>query len=282
MQRIVQSLSATLTHTFYVGGVATDPSPATATVAIAREDGTSLVASAAATRTATGVFEYTLTPAQTAQLDVLTVSWTATFGGQNQTFRDVVEITGGAYFPIAAARRVKPLDNTTTYPNDRIIEARVLAETALEEACMVAFTPRYFRATLHGGGGRTLLLPVTRPLSVTSATIDGTAVTVADVKLDPAGVLYLEAGWGRGMHNIVVKGTYGYGVTPPRVSRAAVMLAKRYLVDSPLPDRATSLTNEDGTTQLLVTAGVRSAIFDVPEANAIVEEYGMQDAHTVG
>jgi hypothetical protein len=95
LQRIAQGRSATLTHTFLSGGVAADPIPDTATIAITRADGTVLAASSPATEAGTGKVTVTLTPAQTALLDTLTLTWTATFGGQSQPFVDYVEVAGG-------------------------------------------------------------------------------------------------------------------------------------------------------------------------------------------
>jgi hypothetical protein len=286
MERIVQGRSATLTHTFYSDGTATNPSPDAATIGITREDGTILVAAGTGTTdTGTGTVTYTLTPTQTALLDILTVTWTATFGGQSQTFVDTVEVRGDVLFTLADARALKPLDSTTTYTSAAIIAARTLAETALEDACHVAFVPTYFRTTVEGNWRSDVLLPVVRPLSIMSVSIDGVAVTTTDVTLYEDGRLSYAAGWptGAGLtrRNITVKGTYGYPYPPPRVSRAALLLAKRFLVDSPVSDRATTLTTEDGTTSFLVTAGVRQAVFDIPEANAIVDHYGMQDAFAV-
>lgn len=286
VDRIVQGRSATLTHTFYSDGTATNPSPDSATIGITREDGTVLVAAGTGTTdTGTGTVTYTLTPTHTALLDVLTVTWTATFGGQSQSFVTHVEIRGDVLFTIAEARALKPLDSTTTYPTASIVAARTIAETALEDACHVPFVPTYFRTTVEGNWRGDVLLPIVRPLTITSVAVDGIAVTLSDVTLYEDGRLYYAAGWPMGAgvtrRNIAVQGTYGYPYPPPRVSRAALLLAKRFLVDSPVSDRATTLTTEDGTTSLLVTAGVRQAVFDIPEANAIVDHYGMQDAFAV-
>ena len=45
------------------------------------------------------------------------------------------------------------------------------------------------------------------------------------------------------------------------------------VVDSPTSDRATSISNEDGTTQNLIVAGYsRGAMFAIPELNTLVEQ----------
>lgn len=278
MQRIVRGLSATLSYTFYSDGTATNPSPDATTVTITRDDGTAIVTGAAATEGATaGVVTYTLTPAQTATLDILTVAWTATFGGQAQTFTDIVEVAGGVLFTIAQARAVSPLNDTSTYTTARIVEARTMVETALEDACGVAFVPRYKRQFVSGNGRSTVILPP-RTTAIRSVTLDGAVVSqgyVDTMRLLPTGEVYYPSWWSQGYANYEIAFEHGYDYPPPRVTHAALKLAKRYLVDSPVSDRATTLTTEDGTTQFLVTAGVRQAVFDIPEANAVVDQYSL-------
>src|SRR4051812_24613083 len=108
MERIVQGRSATLAQTFQSNGIFTDPSPDTATVTITRDDGTTVVSGATATDAGTGQVTYTVTPAQTALLDGWTVTWTATFGGQAQTFKQRVEVAGDVLFSVADALAVAP------------------------------------------------------------------------------------------------------------------------------------------------------------------------------
>lgn len=277
MQRLLVNTPATLSVTLRVDTTAIDPAPDSAIVTIVRADGTLMVDAAAATNAGTGVFSYALTAAQLATLDELTVHWVSTLG----TVTDTVEVVGGHHFTLSQARALKPMNDEIAYPTARLLEARTLAETALEDACMTAFVPRYFRWRLDGSGRYNLMLPRSRPLTITSATVDGTALTVGDLAVYDDGRVYSPNGWTSGQSNIVIAGTYGYRFPPPRVARASMLLAKRFIVDSPVNDRATSLTTEDGTTSYLVTAGVRSAVFDVPEANACVELYGMRDAYTV-
>jgi hypothetical protein len=67
---------------------------------------------------------------------------------------------------------------------------------------------------------------------------------------------------------------HGHPVTPERVKRAAIRLAKRWLVEGPVDDRATTFSNDDGTYSL-VTPGRRGEFFDLPEVNAVVQQYGL-------
>ena len=277
-QRVLLNTPTTLTIVFEVDGVATDPSPTDATVTITRADGTPLLTDEPATRTAVGTFDVSLTAAQNDRVDALTVAWTSSLG----TLTTFVEIVGGFLFTIAEARMTKPLDDVATHPSQRIIDARTLAETALEEACSVAFVPRYFTERLDGKRDTDLLLSTVRPLTITACTVDGVTVAPSELELYADGRVYRQAGWGTLRRGVTITGTHGYASPPPRVSRAAILLAKRFLIDSPVSDRATSLTTEDGTTQFLVTAGVRQAVFDIPECNAVVELYGLRDAYAVG
>lgn len=180
------------------------------------------------------------------------------------------------YFTVAEARAVPPLDNTTKYPDADIEAVRQSVEEALEDACGVSFIQRTATDTLDGNAGTDIVLDRSRVSAVTAASIDGTALTaseLADLAVYPDGTIYNPAGWTRGRRNVSITYTHGHATIPGRVKRAAIMLTRRYLVDSPVNDRATSLVNDDGTTQWLVTAGVRGALFDLPEVNAIVQQY---------
>jgi len=279
LDRIVRGTAATVLVTFQNDGVATDPVPATATVEILRDNGTVLVPAGTATvkpASTTGKFTYTLTPAQTALLDALTVKWTANLAGQSQTLTTHVEIAGGVLFSLAAARALRPLDNTTTYPADKIAEYRTLAETALEDACGVAFVPRYARRTFGGSGADSLVMPYPRVSAIRSGKLDGTAFTGAELATilpQPDGTLYWSTRWALGVGNYELIYEHGHPYPPPRVSRAALLLAKQWLVDGPIDNRATSMATEDGTFSL-VTPGIRGSVFGIPEVDAVVQQYG--------
>lgn len=279
MLRIVQGLSATLQHTFYVDGVATDPSPDSATVTITRDDGTAVVTGAATTNTGTGTVSYTLTPAQTATLDRLTVGWTATFSGQSQTFSEVVEVAGGVLFTLAQARALKPLDNTTDYPTARIVEARTMVETALEDACGVAFVPRYERR-LVSGNGRSVLMLVPRLRAIRSVSIDDADIGVTatgTIRVLPTGEAYYPAWWDVGIGNLSVAFEHGHDYPPPRVSQAALLWTRSFLVRGPIDDRTTQMTTDDGTS-ILSVPGQRGAWVGIPEVDAVIQQYSLSVA----
>lgn len=188
------------------------------------------------------------------------------------------------YFTVAEARAVTPLQDTTKYADADIDNMRLVVEEALEHACGVAFVPRVTTPvveTLDGDGSDEIVLRQwARPIALTAATVGGVALdapTLAALVLSRDGTIYNPAFWACGRRNVVLTYTHGYPSVPGRVKRAAIRLTKRFLVDTPINDRATSIQNpEDGTIQRLITAGVGAAIFDLPEANAIVNEYGVR------
>jgi hypothetical protein len=277
LERVQRGTAGTIHATFTQDGVATDPTPDSATVTLTRLSTGEELGPYDAYDQGEGAFSHTLSPTDSALLDTFTASWTVTYDGYEQAVETTVEVVGGFHFSIAEARATAPLDNTTKYSTARIVAVRGLVEEALEDACGCAFVPRYAHETLSGSGSASLLL---RPLisRVRSATVDGTAFSDSDItslSIGLTGTVYSAArAWSSGSNKVVVGYEHGYGYPPARVKHAALMLAKRWLIDGPVDDRATGFSNETGTYQL-VTPGVRGAMFDVPEVNATVQQYSL-------
>lgn len=271
LQRIVRGRSATLTHTFYSDAVPTDPIPDTTTVTITRADGTAVVTAAPATEAGTGAVTYTVTPAQTALLDTWTVTWTATFGGQVQSFIDTIEVAGEVVFSLAEARKLKPLDNATTYPTADIVAMRTTVEQAIEEQYGTALVPRYRRETFSGNGST--LLQLSGPVrAIRTITVNGTALGSTDIA-----ALYLQNGWlsgyswTAGIGNITVGYEYGLDGPPGRVRQDAIRLARQWLVTGPVDDRALGTASPDGSFSFgLATPGRNGSIFGFPDLDAVI------------
>jgi hypothetical protein len=271
LSRVLRSTRAAVSFTF--------PAAPTGDVAVAieHEDGTALRTESVTPDGDTATL--TLTAADTAALDLLRFEWTATLDGEAQVFESWVEVVGGFLFSVADLRKLAPFrpEDGEDYTDADLEAARTAAEAALEDACGVAFVPRYARERLDGAPRGDLLLGHPRVLAVRSVTVNGAALdadALALVEPLAEGTLYRPAGWSCGRRAVEVVYEHGHRFTPPRVSRAAMLLARHVLVESPLDDRASSVTNSDGTFQVFVTAGVRGAVFSLPEANAVVEAYG--------
>lgn len=68
----------------------------------------------------------------------------------------------------------------------------------------------------------------------------------------------------------------GMKPTPPEVKSAVVALAAWYLTDHAMPDNATSASTDLGFMRFVV-GGVDGAATSIPEVNALIERYGLQD-----
>jgi hypothetical protein len=274
VQRAVQNRSVTLSQTFYEGGDPATPT-GTPTYAVVNDQGDS-VASGNMAGSGVGPYTVTLTPAHTAELDTLTVTMTATIGGQAQTYVETVEVAGDVFFTIAELRRTSKTfqgaSGEANYPDDELVAMRTTVEQAFEDACGLAFVPRYSRQTVSGDGSTLRLQPLTR--RVRWATAAGTAVPLASLE-----ALTFSAGyafgysWTRGSGNISIGFEHGMDRPPERVRRAALLLAKVWLVSGPVDDRTNTFTSTEGGTFSLVTPGRGGSVFGVPEADAVVQQY---------
>lgn len=267
MERVLQNTTATVSVTFYVDGNPTDPAPATVTVHVTRADGTDVVpAGTSANRTSTGTFTYNLTTAHTTTLDNLTAVWTSVNLG---TLTTEAEVVGGFLFNIAQLRAFSAgaFTDTARYPTSELIKIRTDVEVALERELGFALVPRYERATVTAQSTYLQLKPYTRTIrSLSSA---GTVV-------DTTGLPYSDTGYLAGTYNWPVIVGYEHGLdatsdVTQRMQRAGLMLAKSWLQDSPVDDRASTFSSVDGGTYSLVVAGRGGSTFGVPDVDVAVE-----------
>jgi hypothetical protein len=178
VQRILQNTSADLPAVVTVAETGTDPTPDSATVTITRADGTVVVQDAVANNGMNGGFVYPLSPAQTALLDTLTAVWTFTYGGLVQQLRTQAEVVGGYHFTLGQLRQLAPLSDASTYTTAKLIEARTLAETTIEQECGRAFVPRYWRGHVEN-----FTWPYPDVIGVRSATgVDGSVLTSTQLR----------------------------------------------------------------------------------------------------
>lgn len=283
-ERIIINRSATLSHVFYVNGVAADPT-GTPTVQILRSDGTTVTTGTVTDDPAAGTWTVTIPATANTLLDTLEVTWTATVSGETQEYVDYVDVAGGYLFSIAQARALPPLSNTTTYTTARIAEARVLAEQTIEDACGRAFVPRYTRETLHGTGTQTLMLSMpdiraVRSVAITTGTSASgyTADELALLAVNPSGLLHNNgAAWTAGVGNITVGYEHGLGTPPARVSQAALLLARSWLVKGPVDDRALGQATAGGDFSFgLATPGRGGSYVGIPEVDATIDAYSLR------
>jgi len=275
VQRIVQGRSSTLTKRLYIGSTATNPAPDSATAVVTRlSDGTSF--SPQVTDAGTGVFQLTLTPAQTATLDTLSVVWTATFIGETQTYVDQVQVVSDTWFTLAEFRSLEPqFQNTTDYSDGKISELRTRVESRLESCLGYALVHRYSKETRTPYGG---VLRTRWPYInlIRSISVQGTALTtdeLANVTTDGTQV-YRAANvdWLPNAGSILIGYEHGLDELDEDAKWSALMLAKQWAVRGPIDDRAATFSSVEGGTYGLVVPGRGGSWVGNPDVDAWIDQ----------
>ncbi len=263
-QRVLRGAAATLTYVnLDADGVAADAAGAV-TVGVTRADGTVLVAAGTATTkpgATTGIYTVGLTPTQTAQLDLLTATWTV--GVLTAAARTTEHlVVGGFMFSVDQLRTARTgMDDVATYDNPAVIAARSVVEAEAEWICARSFVPRYSRVTLNGTGESTVLTGITdirsvRSLRIYSAPGSATYTTMSAGQLAQL-TWSTENGELRRNDGAVFPQGYGtvvleaeHGLTAPEEDMRAAAMQRCVDVlrdpDSPVPDRATRYERADG------------------------------------
>jgi hypothetical protein len=259
MIEILQNTQATLSVTFSGGDA-----DGAVTVTITDGDGTVIVNAANAAHSGSagsGTYTYPLPPQ--ADLKWLTVTWTGSFGGVQQSIStnggqpdgtaSEVQVAGGHLFTIAELRAYhdKILSDPTKYPDAVLIDARSRATILFEDFCNVAFVPRYARVVLDGNWTRSLWLPHLKVNKVRAITINGVALSAGDlaqVAVYPYGKLDRIGLWPPYMQrqNIVVSYEHGFLSVPEDIARSGMALARYDFVINQLSDRFISYQNDLG------------------------------------
>lgn len=274
MDRIQQNQPAVLTATWERDGEQVDPGEPVV-VTITGVDGTSIL-QAVPTDGSPGVSRsISLTPAQTSTLNSWTLVWTAPDGSELTTYAEVV---GDFLFTINRMRQRTPLQDTNMYPDETLLYYRTLAEMALEDACGVAFVPRYSYEEAFIAMYGVLSTSRRRINNVrmiwTSTDIGPQPLpTLKGLRIMTGTHIFMPTLWNWWSRPIFVGYEHGYPFPPPRVSRAAIELARRWVVESPWDERMTGFRTRDGG-QLDILTASKSDPFDIPEVAAVSDFYG--------
>ena len=257
-RQILRGTAETLAVTFYSGETGTDVSTGSLTVGIVDEAGATVVAPGTSTSAAgSGVYSYVL-QAQT-DLKKLTATWSGTWGTA-MTFDTVHEVVGGWYATPAEVRQMDSiLGEATTFPLADLIDAIDYSAAIIDDYTGASWVQRYHRFVLNGTDSDLIRLPVMFPTTLLSASINGTALTAAEISevaLFDDGLLqrksdtwtYTDPG-----NLVLIEVEAGVGTVAPNDIRwAARTLARYHLLEqvSRIPDRAISVQSEFGQIQL--------------------------------
>lgn len=278
--RAVQGAPVTVRFTpFDSDGESSTSDPGTVTVGVVRADGTVVVAAGTATTSDGASRTYTLTAAQTALLDVLTVTWTA---GGVIVGTSTVEVVGSVLATVAEVRGIE--DSTSDigdYQTSDILRARTEVDAIFERACggVLSFVPRYTLATVYAATWNgTLDVPhyfLRAVRSVSYVNVDGGVSPVdltSGVDLS-AGIRLNGYRWPCG--RLLVGYEHGMDAPPPDVKRAAIAAIRRQLnlSRSGVEARAMSYTSPLGEVQRFPTPGLGPWVTGVPDIDAVLIDY---------
>lgn len=231
-----------------------------------------------------GHLNITIPVATLPNLDTYIFIWTGTIDGTTVTWTEDIELVGGYLFEISDLRaQDRAFENLDKYPTDALKLVRNWVEDVIEgpRAADIAFVPRGRRVTVQGPSDLTqnaaygLEVPDYELRTVYSGSVNGTALTntqLANFVCDDNYIWRTDTTWAAGHRNIKLHYAHGYDRAPGAITRAALMLAREYLVKSDLPGRATATSIGDQMFRLTIAG--RDGVTGLPDVDAAIEQFG--------
>jgi len=199
-------------------------------------------------------------------------TYRATWAGDQGSWVTYVEICGAYLFETAD---LKAFDSSLAAKSeDELRAARTAAEIRFERACRLALVPRGRRISTTGEGSARLRLPTKAPRSFLSGSIAGTALTaeeLAELTAQGWGAVDRPSGklWPLGSE-IVLHLEHGLDYPPEDAARAAMILAREYLVRSALSSRAVAEQTDVGFLRLSIAG--RDGPTGLPDVDAVARD----------
>lgn len=271
------------TYPMQVSALDASGQPATITsgVSIAILDGAGSTVHTGVPSVAAGKLTYALPYDELPALDSYEAVWRGVVAGVEEEWVTPFELVGAHYFALSELRAErKELADSNRFPDDKLRDRRTEAEQFLEDRINCAFVPRGRRETLRGHGRTNLVLRKTyrEVREVVSCTVDGTAIDISELTVQPFGVLEREAGWDTGAV-IEVHYLHGSDEPPADVRSAALIYAADRALPSNLPARATAQTIGDQTFRITVAG--RDGESGIPFVDSVIKHHS-DDKPAVG
>lgn len=267
-----------LTNTFTVAGVNTDPS--TISLAVTTPAGvttTYTYAAAEITKTAVGIYTKTITASAAGTWVYV---WTGT---------DVAADIAPGYFTVSAVvapyvtltelRALPNLADTAKFTNAELAAATDWFETLFEDYTGVAWVPRTVTDERHYGTGGILMLDHLKPRTITavrsysdaSTSVAYTAAELADLHLEPSGVIRRNTlGWFTTAYGLVaVDYTHGFDAPPRDVVEAAKVAIRDHLIVDYQANRQYAISTQDGIVRTSTPDADAGRPFGIPEVDAV-------------
>lgn len=302
--RVLAGVPATVTTPILDQNGALNVSASGVTVEVTKLNGTNVVTAGTAATVTAGVASTSLTAAQTAQTDVLTIKWT--MSGQ-LVATSTVRIVSAYYASVAEIRSSDPSieSNPEKYSDRKIIAVRNDAETLFEHITGRSFVPAYRIDRIAGSARDRLVLPTwdlrklrsvkvfqtgTTFTSWTQAELDSVPSSAAGVAIRTDGYVWagsypsVLAGLGTvgtitndaENLNLLIEWEHGLDALPADLKVAFLRWVRHQLNASMsgIPDRATAIVDGPGGGSFRIsTPGMSGAITGLPEVDEALKRY---------
>lgn len=272
-----------------------DPAPQTPAVSVVDSAGTLVVNGNAAKDGAVGKYKFTFTPAQLANLGVLTATWSPNIGGNVNTYTTYHEVVGGYLFTISDARAyAQGLDDVNSISDQQIVDTRSLVEDRFERWCGVSFVPRGALWVADGDYYRTSEILLVNPMTqapamrlrkVRSITMDGSVVDITSAGADL--VVYKDSAriWRRqgffnyGWQNLAVVFEHGWDASPGPISQAGLDYGRALLIGNNEDERTVNMSSELDTRGVaMMDLRTRWRPTGIPKVDAVLWDYNVRYA----
>lgn len=312
MDRVAQGGTVTLTA-IYQTGVGDLVDPVNPTIDIIDANGLELVTDGVPTRTSLGNFSYAYVVPADGPIGIWHAHWGGTVdgaaGGGDDWFNVVLpaDLIAASYVSVAQLRALPNLADVNKFTDAELTAATLWFEAVFEDYTGVAWIPRTVIGERHHGTGDILFLDHLFPRSISAirvytdaaTTVAYTAAEMADVRLEPSGIIrrrsgatfgygavgadytysYDGLGWFSSVDGLVaVDYTHGFDEPPADVVEAAKVAIRDHLIVDYQANRQYAVSTEAGivrtSTPDIASFSVRSGShagrpFGIPEVDVV-------------
>lgn len=223
-----------------------------------------------------GQFGVKLTGSDIGTETVLTSNITYTDSNSDvHTFTFKYDVVGSHLFSIYDVRDWGGKKMTAVKTTDEeITRIRAAVTSYFEEYCNIPLVRRYREFQIDGSGENTLTYPCNGVVSVSTASVGGTAFTadeLSDLDVYEWGEIWNPSGWQSGHLNVRLGVIAGPSQPNPAIKRAALIYFKHLITPGNVTDRSLILTDETGTWRI-ATPGRGNRPTGFPEVDFILNQ----------
>jgi hypothetical protein len=184
-----------------------------------------------------------------------------------------------AYVTVAQIRALPNLSDVAKFTDAEITAAITWFETVFEDYTGVAWETRTVTGERHWGTGDLLILDHLKPITISAlrtysdatTTVAYTVAELADLRLDPSGVIRRNTlGWFTSPYGLVsVDYTHGYATPPADVVETAKVAIRDHLIVDYQANRQYAVSTQDGIVRTSTPDPTAGRPFGIPEVDAV-------------